>query len=46
MRSNQTLRELESQYLRDYSRGLLTKQQLLNLIHRLDRMSLIRGNNP
>lgn len=47
MKSNQyNLRELEAQYLKDYQRGLLTKQQLLNLIHRLDRMSAIRGNYP
>lgn len=33
------LKELEALYLSDYKRGLLSRTQLLNLIHRLDRIS-------
>ena len=37
--NEQTLKELEDQALRDHKRGLLTRTQLLNIIHRLDRLS-------
>ena len=33
------LQELEATYLQDRSKGLLTKVQLLRLLHRLDRIS-------
>jgi hypothetical protein len=33
------LKALETQYLKDFERGLLTRHQLLNIIHRLDRIS-------
>lgn len=37
--NEQTLKDLEDQALRDHKRGLLTRTQLLNIIHRLDRIS-------
>jgi transposase InsO family protein len=37
--NEQTLKDLEDQALRDHERGLLTRTQLLNIIHRLDRIS-------
>lgn len=36
------LRQLQSAAIRDYHKGLLTKQQLLNLVWRLDRQSFVR----
>ena len=35
----QQLKNLEHTYLKDYERGLLTRTQLLNMLHRLDRIS-------
>ena len=35
------VRELQVTALRDYHKGLLTKEQLLNIIHRLDRISFV-----
>lgn len=37
----QQLKNLELTYLKDYERGLLTRTQLLNMLHRLDRISHI-----
>jgi len=34
-----TLRQLEEQALKDHRRGLITRTQLLSIIHRLDRIS-------
>jgi hypothetical protein len=39
MYTTQELKDLEATAIRDYQRGLLTKTQLLNIIHRLDRIS-------
>ena len=39
MYTAQELKDLEATAIRDYQRGLLTKTQLLNIIHRLDRIS-------
>jgi len=39
MYTTQELKDLEATAIRDYRRGLLTKTQLLNIIHRLDRIS-------
>jgi division protein CdvB (Snf7/Vps24/ESCRT-III family) len=39
------LKDLEQQYLKDHKRGLLTNSQLLNMIHRLDRISARLGAN-
>lgn len=36
-----SIQRLQRQYIRDRMIGLLTKEQLLNLIHRLDRVSAI-----
>ena len=41
MYTTQELKDLEVTAIRDYQRGLLTKTQLLNIIHRLDRISHI-----
>ena len=37
--NKQTLQQLEEQALKDHRRGLITRTQLLNIIHRLDRIS-------
>jgi hypothetical protein len=37
--STARLAKLQQQAIADYQRGLLTKSQLVNLIHRLDRIS-------
>ena len=37
--NHQQLKYLEDQFLKDFHRGLLTRAQLLNIIHRLDRIS-------
>jgi hypothetical protein len=34
-----SLQQLEDCALRDHQRGLLTRTQLLNIVHRLDRIS-------
>ena len=39
MYTTQELKELEATAIRDRQRGLLTRTQLLNIIHRLDRIS-------
>lgn len=39
------LKHLEQQYIRDHKRGLLTNSQLLNMVHRLDRISARLGAN-
>jgi len=39
--NEQTLQQLEQQALKDHRRGLITRTQLLNIIHRLDRISHI-----
>lgn len=40
MKYTQTrLKELQHRYIKDFGLGLLTKQQLLTMIYRLDRMS-------
>ena len=38
-RTHTALKELELIYLEDYKKGLLTRTQLLNILHRLDRIS-------
>ena len=35
------VRELQVTALRDYHKGLITRTQLLNIIHRLDRISFV-----
>jgi hypothetical protein len=45
VKSHDDIRELEKQYIRDHKRGLLTNSQLLNMIHRLDRISARLGAN-
>jgi len=35
------IRELQCVALADYRKGLITRTQLLNIIHRLDRISFI-----
>lgn len=37
--NHDTLQALQQQALTDYSKGLLTRGQLLNIIYRLDRIS-------
>jgi hypothetical protein len=37
--TRQRLSELEQTYIQDRAKGLLTKVQLLRLLHRLDRIS-------
>lgn len=37
--TQQSLKQLEEQALHDHRRGLITRTQLLNIIHRLDRIS-------
>jgi len=37
--NRERLQELEAIYIQDRSKGLLTKVQLLRLLHRLDRIS-------
>ena len=39
MYTTQELKDLEATAIRDRQRGLLTQTQLLNIIHRLDRIS-------
>jgi len=39
--THKQLRELEAQAIEDHRRGLLTRAQLLRIIHRLDRISWI-----
>lgn len=34
-----SIHRLQNQYVRDYQIGLLTREQLANLIHRLDRIA-------
>jgi hypothetical protein len=37
--NEQTLKDLEAVAIKDHQRGLITRTQLLNIIHRLDRIS-------
>jgi hypothetical protein len=37
--SHERLQELETVYIQDRAKGLLTQVQLLRLLHRLDRIS-------
>lgn len=37
--NHDTLEQLQQQAMKDHDRGLLTRTQLLNIIHRLDRIS-------
>lgn len=39
--TQQQIKELQCVALADYHKGLITKEQLLNIIHRLDRRSFI-----
>ena len=46
MYTTQELKELEATAIRDRQRGLLTQTQLLNIIHRLDRISHQEVSTP
>jgi hypothetical protein len=37
--TRQRIAELEQAYIQDRAKGLLTQTQLLNLLHRLDRIA-------
>ena len=39
--TQQQIKELQCVALADFHKGLLTRTQLLNIIHRLDRKSLV-----
>jgi len=41
--SQQEIKELQSIALSDYHKGLITRTQLLNIIHILDRKSFIHS---
>ena len=39
--TQQQIKELQTTALRDYHKGLITRDQLLNIIHKLDRRSFV-----
>jgi hypothetical protein len=43
--TQQQLKDLEVQAIEDHRRGLLTREQLLRIVHRLDRISAVSVHN-
>ena len=41
MMTQQQIKDLQVVALRDYHKGLITRTQLLNIIHQLDRRSFV-----
>ena len=42
--TQQQIKDMQVTALHDYHKGLITKEQLLNIIHLLDRKSFIHSN--
>ena len=40
--TNEQIKELQCVAISDFHKGLITKEQLLNIIYRLDRISFIK----